>query len=92
LSPLCPDQLWGPTCLLSNGYQGFFRGCKARPGSDADPSPHLVPRSGMGRSCRPPPPWLLRGGIGKMYFFTYEDCVVITFWTCTWYRKAVMVP
>jgi hypothetical protein len=23
-SPPCPDQLWGPPSLLSNGYEGFF--------------------------------------------------------------------
>jgi len=23
-SPPCPEQLWGPTSLLSNGYQGLF--------------------------------------------------------------------
>jgi hypothetical protein len=23
-SPPCPDRLWGPTSLLSNGYQGLF--------------------------------------------------------------------
>jgi hypothetical protein len=33
LKPLCPDRLWGPPSLLSNGSGG-----KARPGCDADHS------------------------------------------------------
>jgi hypothetical protein len=51
-----PDRLWGPHSLLSNGYRGPFRGGKARPGRDADHSPHLVPRSRMSRSCTSSPP------------------------------------
>jgi len=27
-SPLRPNQLWGPPCLLSNGYRGFPPGVK----------------------------------------------------------------
>jgi hypothetical protein len=23
-SPCCPDRLWGPLSLLSNGYRGLF--------------------------------------------------------------------
>ena len=34
----CPDQPWGPTSLLYNGYR-VFPGGKERPGRDADPSP-----------------------------------------------------
>jgi len=34
----CPDQPWGPTNLLYNGYR-VFPGGKERPGRDADPSP-----------------------------------------------------
>jgi hypothetical protein len=37
--PLCPDQLWSPLSLLSNGYRRSFPGGKARPGRDADHSP-----------------------------------------------------
>jgi hypothetical protein len=42
LYPLCPDCLWGPPSLLSNGYQGSFSGGKARPGRDTD---HSLPSS-----------------------------------------------
>jgi hypothetical protein len=39
-SSLCPDQLWGPSSLLSNGYRGGpLPGGKARTGRDADYSP-----------------------------------------------------
>jgi hypothetical protein len=48
--PVCPDQLWIPASLLSVGYRWYFPGGKARPGRDADHSPHLVPRSRMSRS------------------------------------------
>jgi len=34
----CPDQPWGPTSLLSNGYR-FFPGGIEQPGRDPDPSP-----------------------------------------------------
>jgi hypothetical protein len=40
----CPDRPWGPPSLLYNGYRNFPGGRK-RPGSDADPSPLLLPRS-----------------------------------------------
>jgi hypothetical protein len=43
LSPLHPDQLWGPLSPLSNGQQRSSPGGKGRPGRDADHSPHLVP-------------------------------------------------
>jgi hypothetical protein len=36
LHPLCPDRLWGPPSLLSNGTGVPFPGGKARPGRDAD--------------------------------------------------------
>jgi hypothetical protein len=36
------DQLWGPPSLLSNGYRRSFPGSKARPGPEADHSPHSI--------------------------------------------------
>jgi len=39
-SPPCPDRLWGPPSLLSNGYQVFFPwGLVKRLGREADHSP-----------------------------------------------------
>jgi hypothetical protein len=38
LYPLCPDRLWGPPSLLSNGYWGSFPGGKERPKREADHS------------------------------------------------------
>jgi hypothetical protein len=47
------------SCTMSTG--GTIPGGKARPGRDADHSPHLVPRSGMSRSYTSSPPKRLRG-------------------------------
>jgi hypothetical protein len=44
------------TSLLYNGYRGSFPRSKARPGRDADQSPHLVPRWGLSRSYISSPP------------------------------------
>jgi hypothetical protein len=41
------------SCKMSTGSP--FPGAKARPGRDADHSPHLVPRSRMSRSYTSPP-------------------------------------
>jgi hypothetical protein len=50
LQPLCAVKLWGPPNLLSSGYRVVLFLRKARPGRDADHSPHLVPSPGMRRS------------------------------------------
>jgi hypothetical protein len=45
-SPLRPDRLWGPPCLLSTGYQGLSLGVK-RPGRGAiPPLPNTPPWRG----------------------------------------------
>jgi hypothetical protein len=38
-SPPCPDPLWGPPSLLSNGFQGTLSLGVKRPGSEAGHSP-----------------------------------------------------
>jgi hypothetical protein len=43
-SPPRPERLWGPSSLLSNGYQGLFLGEK-RPGVKLTTHLHLVPRT-----------------------------------------------
>jgi hypothetical protein len=55
------------------GTGGPFPRGKARPGRDADHSPHLVPRTRMSRSYTPLPqasPWR---AVGKPYFFKYTN-------------------
>jgi hypothetical protein len=37
--PPCPERLWGPPSLLSNGYQGVLSLGVKRPGREADHSP-----------------------------------------------------
>jgi hypothetical protein len=46
-SPPCPEQLWGPPSLLSNGYQGFFPLGQSSQGVKLTTHLHLVPRSQM---------------------------------------------
>jgi hypothetical protein len=38
-SPLCPERLWDPPSLLSNGYRGALSLGVKRPGREADHSP-----------------------------------------------------
>ena len=42
-SPKRPDQVWGPSSLLLNGYRVSLPGVK-RPGRDGNHSPHLARR------------------------------------------------
>jgi hypothetical protein len=69
---LCPDRLWGPPSLLSNGYRGPFPGGKALPGRDADHSPHLVLRSWMSRSYISSPPQAPLRRVAGLLFFTCQ--------------------
>jgi hypothetical protein len=41
-SPHCPDQLWGPPKLLSNGYWGAFSPGVKQLGHEADHSPPTI--------------------------------------------------
>jgi hypothetical protein len=60
---LCPDQLWGPPSLLSNGYQSPFLspGVKHSQGMMLTIHPHLVLWSRMSRSYTPSTPKCLQG-------------------------------
>jgi hypothetical protein len=55
------------SCPLGTG--GFFPRGKARPGRDADLSPHLVPRSSMSRSYIFSPPCRLHGSSGSALLY-----------------------
>jgi hypothetical protein len=55
LSPVCPDRLWGPPSLLSNGYRGPFLGGKVRPGRDADHSTPSTAQVVKSTSCTSSP-------------------------------------
>jgi hypothetical protein len=54
------------------GTGGSFPGGKARPGRDADHSPHLVPRLSMSRSYTSSPPMACSGT--ALLFFFYFFC------------------
>jgi hypothetical protein len=56
-------------CTMGTG--GPFPGGKARPGRDADDSPHLVPRSGMSRSYASSPrsAFMACSGTDLAFFF-----------------------
>jgi hypothetical protein len=56
------------------GTGGSFPGGKARPGRDADLSPHLVPRSRMSRNYIPlPPSAIMACSVTTLLFFCYLD-------------------
>jgi hypothetical protein len=50
-----PNKLWGPVCLLSNGYRRSFPEDIARPAVTLRTHPLLVPKSGMISSYIPLP-------------------------------------
>jgi hypothetical protein len=57
------------SCTVGTG--GSFPGGKARPGRDADHSPHLVPRSEMSRSYTSSSPCSLHGGSGTALLWLF---------------------
>jgi hypothetical protein len=68
------------------GTEGPFPGAKARPGRDADRSPHLVPMSGMSRSYTPllPSASVACSGTALAFSFQYVvhvDGVRLCLWT-----------
>jgi hypothetical protein len=68
LYPLCPDQLWGPPSLLSNGYQGPFRGVM-RAGVTLTTPSQLGSGKKMNRSCNSSPLLHMHGGSGTALLF-----------------------
>jgi hypothetical protein len=64
----------------SMGTGGPFPGGKARPGHDADHSPHLVPRSRISRSYNSSPSCHLHGGSGQLYFCYYYSYKLVKKW------------
>jgi hypothetical protein len=58
------------------GNRGPFSGGKARPGRDADHSPHLVPRSWLSRSytSSPPSAFTACSGTALLYFTFCSVC------------------
>jgi hypothetical protein len=87
-SPLCPDRLWSPPSLLSNGYRGPFPGGKARPEPDADHSPHLMPRSRMSRSCTSALSCRLPGCSGAAYLAMCRRFFLCASDSRTWFAVA----
>jgi hypothetical protein len=90
---LCPNQLWGPSSLLSSGYRGSCSEGKAQVGLDADHWPHLMPRSRMSSSYKSSHPWLLHGGSGTALLLTKAhywqwDC----HWTLPWATSRQSMP
>jgi hypothetical protein len=77
----CPDRLWGPPSLLSNGYQGFFPGGKAAWVVKLTDHLRLVPRPRM-RGAIPPLPhyvfiaWYSVKAQGQLYLpYLYHKAV-----------------
>jgi hypothetical protein len=73
---LCPDRLWDPPSLLSNGYRGSFpQGVKRGWGMTVTTHPHLLPRSRMSRSYASSSPKRLRrvywDSFTLLYVFRY---------------------
>jgi hypothetical protein len=62
------------SCTMGTG--GPFPGGKARPGRDADHSPHLLPRSRIGRSYTPLPPsaFMACSGTALLLLSFYNYC------------------
>jgi hypothetical protein len=58
------------SCTMGTGSP--FPGGKARPGRDADHSPHLVPRSRISRSYTSTPPRRLRGVLWVSFSFNFK--------------------
>jgi hypothetical protein len=63
-----------PTHFSNQWVPGVLSGGKARPGRNADHSPHLVPRPRMSRSYTSPPPWCLHGVARQLYFTYMHAC------------------
>jgi hypothetical protein len=66
-SILCVQTGYGAhpaSCTMDTG--GPFSGAKARPGRDADHSPHLVPRSSVSRSYISSPPSAFMACVGQL--------------------------
>jgi hypothetical protein len=57
------------SCTMRTG--GSFPGRKARPGRDADHSPHLAKKKILSRNYIASPPWHLHGGSGTAFILLY---------------------
>jgi hypothetical protein len=73
-SPPCPDRLWGPPSLLSNGYQELFPWGVKWPGSEADHSPPSSAEVRMRGAIPPLPQYVLMARCsvktqGQLYFY-----------------------